>query len=61
MRKRIIEVACCHPDECPYCIPDAYSKQRNWCHCYLVAQNVSSKLKGFPKICPLKEVEDAAT
>lgn len=58
IKPRIITVSRCHPDECPYCIPDAYSKQRNLCHCYLIAQSVSALLKGFPQICPL-EVSDA--
>lgn len=50
---RIIEVDRCHPYHCPWCTPDIYDKNVNYC------EGVSGlkirAVKTFPKCCPLKK------
>jgi hypothetical protein len=51
---RIIEVKQCGVGHCPYCIPDSGSRSTNYCGAFKTPKKISSKLKTFPLICPLK-------
>jgi hypothetical protein len=52
-KARYLRVERCGVGHCPQCIPDAYNMSYNWCHNFNNPQKISSKLKGFPVICPL--------
>jgi hypothetical protein len=54
---RIIEVEHCGVGYCPYCIPDSSRKSINYCGAFDAPQEIESRVKTFPKICPLKTVQ----
>lgn len=55
---RIIYVERCSPEECPYCIPDSYRRDTNYCNGFVNSKpSVNVNIKTFPKICPLENEE----
>ena len=53
---RIIEVEKCSPSDCPYCTPNSYFHNINYCD---KSQGKSmSPVKTFPRFCPLKTKEE---
>jgi hypothetical protein len=56
---RIIEIEKCGVDECPYCFPHETRGDINYCGAYANHQpEISSKLKTFPFICPLVDIQN---
>ena len=51
---RVIEVDRCHPHHCPWCKPDSYNKNVNYCEASGLKIPV---VKTFPKSCPLTKKE----
>lgn len=51
---RLIEVNQCGVGFCPYCIPDGTKESINYCGAFLKPRKIASRVKTFPRICPLK-------
>lgn len=54
---RIIEVKRCAVGYCPHCIPDSSRTSINYCGAFQIPQEIESRVKTFPKICPLKKAQ----
>ena len=54
---RYIEVKKCGPENCPYCMPDPFRSTINHCYALYTTPTLNSKIKTFPKFCPLDKLK----
>lgn len=50
-----MEVDRCHPYHCPWCTPDSYNKNINYCEA--ISGLKIRAVKTFPRTCPLTRIE----